>query len=329
MAVILELTHKLGNTAGKLWASLLADSGLKPEQLPEITALVWDADQLIATGSRQGNLLKYIAVAKDRQGEDLTATVLTALRQNAFEAGYDHLFLYTKPENQQLFTSLFFYPVARTQDVLLMENKRNGIGNFLEALAPADTDTGAVVMHCDPFTRGHRYLIETAAAECRQLYVFVLSEDRGAFSAEDRLELVRCGVADLKNVTVLPTGPYLISAVTFPTYFLKSSASASQIQCLLDIEIFARYYAPRFGITRRFVGSEPFCPVTAAYNRTLAETLPRYGISLRQLDRLEQDGVPVSASAVRKLWQEANWEALQTLVPKTTYDYLKRRCAYE
>jgi len=321
----LELVKTLQSAKREQWISLLAASGLTPEEMPEVTVLVWDDDQLIATGSRQGNLLKYIAVAGDRQGEDLTATVLTALRQNAFEAGYSHLFLYTKPKNEYLFTSLFFYPIAKTADVLLMENRQNGIADFLKSLPVKGEDAGAVVMNCNPFTKGHRYLIEAAAAQCKHLYVFVLSEDRSEFSAADRLEMVQLGTRDLGNVTVLPTGPYLISSVTFPTYFLKNKETLPQVQCLLDIEIFTRYYAPRLGITRRFVGSEPFCAVTAEYNRILAESLPQKGIALHQLPRLEQDGTPISASAVRKLWKEAQWNKLKALVPETTYEFLRRR----
>lgn len=322
----IELTSTVRGVKLEKWSALLAAAGLKPEESPDITVLIWDADSLIATGSRQGNVLKYIAVADDRRGEDLTATVLTQLRQDAFEKGYNHLFLYTKPRNEFLFSSLFFYPIAKTADVLLMEDKRNGIESFLASLPAAGGGlTGAAVMNCNPFTNGHRYLIETAAAECDRLYVFVLSEDRSEFSAADRLEMVRLGTKDLQNVTVLPTGPYLISSATFPSYFLKDQKTAPQVQCMLDIEVFAKYYAPRFSITRRYVGSEPFCPVTEEYNRALAEALPAKGIALRQIPRLEQGNAPISASAVRKFLQAKDFETLRTLVPETTYKFLIRR----
>ena len=84
--------------------------------------------------SRQKNLLKCIAVDEARQGEGITASLITALRQDAFDAGYEHLFLYTKPGNKFLFSSLFFYPVAKTDQVLLMESRRNGVQRFVEGL---------------------------------------------------------------------------------------------------------------------------------------------------------------------------------------------------
>ena len=57
----------------------------------------------------------------------------------------------------------------------------------------------------------------------------------------------------------------------------------------LDIAVFCRL-AEKLGITRRFVGSEPFCPVTSAYNRAMARKLPEKGIELVELPRLEQGG---------------------------------------
>lgn len=311
---------------GQLWKDFLTRAGLEADRDVERTALLWDGEALIATGSRQGNLLKCIAVDESRQGEGLTATVLTALRQDAFEAGHSHLFLYTKPKNKWMFSSLFFYPVAQTADVLLMENRRGGIRDFLETLPAEHCEgtVGAAVMNCNPFTKGHRYLIETAAKECDLVYVFVLSEDRSHFSAADRLEMVKLGTADLPNVRVLPTGPYLISSATFPTYFLKEREKAGAIQCRLDIEIFKNYFVPKFGINRRYVGTEPLSPMTNLYNQALQVYLPEAGIELREIPRTELGGTPVSASAVRVLLEAGDLTALRELVPRTTWDYLNQ-----
>ena len=318
-----ESVLRLDGAKKRAWQDFLARAGLEPDENREQTVLVWDDDTLIATGSRQENLLKCIAVDPARQGEGLLASVLTALRQEAFRNGYRHLFLYTKPQNEYLFRSLFFYPVAKTEDVLLMEDSKDGIGRFLDTLTVnvQGKVVGAAVMNCDPFTLGHQYLIETAAAECDQVYVFVLSEDKGHFTASDRLEMVKAGTAHLPNVTILPTGPYLISSATFPTYFLKNREQAGRIQCLLDIEIFCKYFAAKFGITRRYVGTEPLSPVTDLYNRALETHLPGRGIEVRKIPRLEKDGTPVSASAVRKNLQ--NSDALASIVPSTTLAYLK------
>lgn len=323
----IQLLSGISGNKRNMWAQLLQETGLSAEELPEKTVLIFDGELPVATGSRQGNILKYLAVAESHQGQDLTAKVLTALREDAFREGIDHLFLYTKPQNKYLFTPLFFYPVAQTGSVLLMEDRPDGIRKFLNA-QPAEKTTGivgAAVMNCNPFTLGHRYLIEQAARECDRLYVFVLSEEQPPFPAADRLELVRLGTRDLPNVTVLPTGPYLLSAATFPTYFLKDRESAGNVQCALDVEVFAKYYAPHFGITRRFVGSEPLSPMTSRYNQVLQEQLPRRGVEVTEFPRLEIDGTPVSASAVHALLGTGQPEALKKLVPQTTLDYLQKQ----
>ena len=322
----IESLSRLTGEKEALWYSVLARAGLTPDGGWEQTVLLWDDTELIAAGSRQENLLKYLAVDPFRQGEGLLSTVVTALRQEAFRQGHRHLFLYTKPTNEYLFSSLLFYPVAQTDSVLLMEDRKHGISDFLDTLPlhAVSGPVGAAVMNCDPFTLGHRYLIETAARECAQLYVFVLSEDKGRFSAKDRMEMVRLGTEDLTNVTVLPTGPYLISGATFPTYFLKDREQAQQIHCRLDIEIFCRYFAPRLGITRRYVGTEPLSPTTDLYNDELRQHLPPRGIYVRQIPRLTKEGIPVSASAVRKALSEGNLTAIGSLVPNSTFTYLQQ-----
>ena len=322
----IELNRSLRGTKQNTWREFLAKAGLEADSNVDETVLVWDADVLIATGSRQGNLLKCIAVDPARQGEGLLAKVLTALRQSAFREGHRHLFLYTKPANAHLFSGLLFYPVAQTGDVLLMEDKLNGIGNFIASLTPQEHSgtVGAAVMNCDPFTFGHQYLIETAASHCDHLYVFVLSEDKGYFRTADRLEMVKRGTAHLPNVTVLLTGPYLISSATFPTYFLKNRDQAENIHCQLDVEVFARHFAPAFGITRRYVGTEPLSAMTNQYNEVLKASLPLRGIEVIEISRLTRDNTPISASAVREAYNRGDWASVKSLVPATTYDYLQQ-----
>jgi len=306
------------------WIRFLQCAGLKAEEDTEQTVLLWDEEELIATGSRKGNLLKCIAVDPARQGEGLTASVLTALKQEAHKEGYSHLFLYTKPRNKMLFEPLFFYPVAQTKNVLLMESLRGGVKSFLDSLeAPVrQGKIGAIVMNANPFTYGHQFLAETAAGECDHVYIFVLSEDKSEYSAAERMEMVKKGTAHLENVTVLPTGPYLISEATFPKYFLKDRETARREHYSLDLAVFTRWFVPHFGITHRYAGTEPSCLVTAGYNAAMEELLPLSGVVFRQIPRKEMGGAAVSASTVRA---ETDMHRLRNLVPESTVPYLKQR----
>ena len=103
----------------------LAREGLDLDENVEYTVNLLEDDEIVASGSLDGNICKCIAVDPAHQGEGLTATVLTALRQEAFARGKRHLFLYTKPKNRMMFSGLSFYPVAETKDTLLMENVRD------------------------------------------------------------------------------------------------------------------------------------------------------------------------------------------------------------
>lgn len=311
----------------KAVAEFLSREALDYDPAIPFTVNLLEDDRIVATGSLDGNICKCIAVDPAFQGEGLTATIITQLRQEAFRRGLRHLFLYTKPKNRFLFQGLSFYPVAETPDTLLMENVRDGVGQFVASLErPEHPGTvGAIVANCNPFTLGHLYLAEQAAAAVDTLHLFVLSEDKSFFPAADRLELVRQGVAHLKNVFVHPTGDYLISAATFPTYFIKDKDRVPEIRCRLDLEIFANHFAPALGITRRFVGTEPLSPVTDAYNRQMMAFLPPKGIQVTLIPRKELDGGPISASRVRALLETRDWAALERLVPPTTFAYLQAR----
>ena len=282
--------------------------GLSYAQGIEHTAVVRDGTGAVAaTASLEGHVIKCVAVDPDAQGAGLTATVVTALRQKALEQGLRRLFLYTK---------------ARAEKALLMEDRRGGFDAWAEELRAPDASgtIGAAVMNCNPMTLGHLYLIEEAAKRCGHLYLLIVSEDRSAVPAGDRRRIVEATAAHLPNVSVSGTGQYLISSATFPDYFLKDKSRAGDVWTDLDIAVFCRL-AEKLGITRRFVGSEPFCPVTSAYNRAMARKLPEKGIELVELPRLEQGGTAISATAVRKLLRAGRWEDIRPLVPEATFAY--------
>lgn len=310
--------------------TFLRAAGLEYEEGIEFSVCLYDGEELLGSGSLEENVFKCIAVREDRQGQDLTAKILTELRREALRRGITHQFLFTKPGNLRMFSDFGFYPIASVPEALLMENRRNGARDYARSLAEACGGTvGAAVVNCNPFTLGHRYLVETASARCDLLHLFVLTEDRSRFSAADRLRLVREGTSDIPNVRVHETGPYMISSVTFPTYFIKEKARSGDIACRLDLEIFARVFAREMGITVRFVGTEPNCRVTSAYNRQMLAYLPPLGIRVEEIRRKEIRGVPISASRVRALIDRGEIEKTAELVPPTTYQFIRTHFAKE
>jgi cytidyltransferase-like protein len=194
---------------------------------------------------------------------------------------------------------------------------------------PGMTD-GVIIMNANPFTIGHKYLIEKAAGQVDHLFVIVVKEDVSRFPYADRLAMTKAACADFSNVTVCEGSDYQISAATFPTYFLKELSDASETQMRLDLDIFARHIAPALGATVRFVGSEPQDALTARYNAIMKEVLPAAGVQVVELPRLCYSELgeesPVSASVVRKGldgFEGGFWH----LLPETSLPYVLAEAA--
>lgn len=306
--------------------AFLQKQGLRLEEGVDYTYALVEGNELVATGSLEKNVIKCVAVRQDYQNMGLTNKVISQLVYAAHKGGKEHLFIYTKPGNLQIFTDLGFYKIMALADkVVLLENKRDGIRDFvlqIKQKACFEGRASAVVVNCNPFTLGHQYLIEQAAEESEFLYVLVVSEDRSVFPADVRLKLVQEGTDHLKNILVQETGSYLISSATFPSYFLKEESVAVSSHAALDLEIFANYFASTLNISRRYVGEEPYCSLTKAYNEKMKAILPSYGIVVREIPRREAVQQAISASWVRGLLKENRLEEVKALVPETTYRFL-------
>lgn len=206
-------------------------------------------------------------------------------------------------------------------NVNLTNNKE--LDDYKRQLRGKRLQIGSIVMNCNPFTLGHEYLIEYAAARVSKLYVFVVEEDRSDFKFADRLRLVQEGVKQFPNVEVIPSGKFIISQQTFSGYFNKSELQDVAVDSSEDIEIFAREIAPMLGINIRFVGEEPEDTVTRQYNDNMRAILPRYGIDFCEIPRREINGEVISAKLVRAALKVGDFDKIQTLVPKTTLDFLR------
>lgn len=183
--------------------------------------------------------------------------------------------------------------------------------------------TGAIVMNCNPFTLGHQYLIEYAAAKVDLLYIFVVEENKSEFDFKDRIEMVERGTAHLNNVAVVPSGNWVLSYHTMPIYFEKSVRKEEKVNAELDLQIFARYIAPQLDISIRFVGEEPIDKITRQYNEQMKLILAEFNIEVEEIARKQCGDKVISASAVRGYMQEKNWDMVKQYVPETTYQFIK------
>ncbi len=188
---------------------------------------------------------------------------------------------------------------------------------------------GSIVMNANPFTLGHRYLIEQALQQCDHLHLFIVGEDASQFSYTERFEMIKQGIFDLSNITLHSGSDYIISRATFPNYFLKDQLITDESYFEIDLKLFRLHIAQALGITHRFVGTELNCPVTAEYNRQMHYWLmdaemnaPK--INVIEIPRKTASNYIISASTVRKHLAEKNWTQLAELVPMTTLNYLQK-----
>lgn len=293
----------------------------------DYTIVAREGAKVVATASKGKNVVKCFAIDNQYQGEGLSTQLLTNLINKMFDEGYFHSLVFTKLSNKELFRGMGYKEVAHTDKVILMEMGNKSIKKTLEKIIKKygiDTNKkrAMIVMNCNPFTLGHQYLIEKVASENDEVLVFIVEEDRSSFPFKVRYELVQKGTAHLKNVKVIPGTEYIISSATFPNYFLRKEDDSLIEYTKLDASVCGEQFGKILNINRRYVGDEPFCKVTNLYNNALKEILPQYGIEVIIVPRKEIENIAISASKVRELLKEENYEEIKKIVPLTTYEFL-------
>ena len=279
-----------------------------------------------------GNIIKCVAIDESLRGDGVALKLATELVNLAYELKRPHLFIYTKPEYALLFKSCGFYTISDALPyVVLLENSATRLQKqcaLWQTMRVASNRIGATVMNANPFTLGHRYLIEQALQQCDHLHLFVVGEDASQFAYAERFALVKQGIADLSDITLHSGSDYIISRATFPNYFLKDQTLTDDCYFAIDLKLFRQHIAPALGITHRFVGTEPNCAVTAEYNRQMHYWLKNAEINsptinVIEIPRKTINNQVISASTVRKLLAEKNWTALADFVPMSTLTYLQ------
>ncbi len=207
--------------------------------------------------------------------------------------------------------------------------------NYLSELRQAracgpESVIGSVAVNCNPMTNGHRYLIDYARQNVDFLYVFVIEEDKSAVKFTDRFEMVKLGCADFDNVHVIRGGQFVCTEYIAPEYFVKDEAGVGSIDFGLESFYFGNFISPALDIKKIFLGEEPICQVTAAYNAHMVAAMPQYQIDLTIIPRKSDgDGQPISASRVRSLIQSGQWDKVSQLVPPRVYTYMRENNVLE
>ena len=303
---------------------LIQSQGLAFEDGCDDFVGLYDSGRLVATAGRAGYVLKMFAVDATHQGEDVLGALATALTELGRAAGHDAFLVFTRPEHAASFEHCQFRLLVTGGAVALLECG-GGLERYLAEREPLRREgaNGAVVVNGNPFTRGHQYLVETAASRVDHLYLFIVREDRSVFPFAARYHLAEAATRHVRNLVLLDTSRYAVSAGTFPSYFLRRDDEKARLQMEVDARLFGAHLAPAFAITRRFVGHEPYCETTSSYNRTMAEILPQYGVALVEVRRTAEGDRFISATDAREALAAGDMATVERLVPPSTLEYLR------
>ena len=320
----------------------LGSNGLRLGEVDLYLAVLSREGAILAGGGLRRDIIKCLAVSAAARSLGLSVPLVSRLISEASERGFTNVKVFTKPENRSLFESLGFHLLAEAPKAILMENGR-GLEDYCSYLR-GHRAPGVIVMNANPFTLGHRYLVDQASLSFRapegrrNLTIIPVKEDASRFPYTERLAMIRSGCDGVADV--VEGSDYQISAATFPTYFLKDLSDAAETQMRLDIDLFGRHIAPALGARVRYVGSEPADPLTARYNALMKELLPAYGVQLVEIPRLtyspdcstdsstspsaplRMTEGPVTATRVRAMLDAGQFKAASALTPESTWPYL-------
>lgn len=248
---------------------------------------------------------------------DVTRAVAEKIFSVCVEEGY------LQKDNDSTINDEIGFGIHRVRQIEVPSGLKQWLHSVEDRRALDAKKSGAIVMNCNPFTRGHRYLIEESAKKVDVLYIFVVEENKSYFRFEDRIKMVQLGVSDLKNVVVIPSGKYIISSETLPGYFEKDVNNDLELDATQDLDLFGGVIAKAFDIIVRFAGDEPEDAVTRQYNQQMKAILPKYGVEFVEIPRKAIGEKVISASSVRKHMKSRDYEAVRELVLPQVYDYLK------
>jgi len=291
----------------------LGENGLSLEDVETYLAAVSPEGRIIAGAGIASNVIKCAAVDVSARGTGVFGSIVSRLLSLAASRGIMDLRVYTKPSNVSIFESLGFHVIASCPSAAILENgdSLEVYCDYLRSFLRPSERCGVIVMNANPFTLGHKYLIDKALSRVDTLFVIPVAEDVSRFPLSERVAMM-----DLPPRALLVDGSeYQISSVTFPSYFLKSLSEASEAQMALDLKIFDEYIAPALGASVRFVGSEPSDPLTARYNELMHSTL--HSVEVVEIPR-----TGVSATAVRDALRRGVFSEAAAMCPPTTWPYL-------
>ena len=169
-----------------------------------------DTNELLGTASLSGHVIHNIAVNPVYQKQGLTTALLSAIMSYGTSKHIFYFQLFTKPQNISLFCNAGFRLVEEASPyVALLEFGQQTPESWCRRIIRennlSSTDSyAAIVMNCNPYTLGHKYLIEQAAAIEQNVLIFVVEENRSMLPFADRYRLMQEDLQNHPQIKPLP-----------------------------------------------------------------------------------------------------------------------------
>ena len=183
-----------------------------------------------------------------------------------------------------------------------------------------------VVLNANPFTIGHRYLVDIARRRSSHVLVLVIQgkpesggkgnhENTGmVFPFRERMAMTEKGLADMAGVTILPSGPYIISRNDFPRDFLSRELGRVPAHAALDSMVIC-HVCKALGIKSLFAGDEPRDEMSEIHLKALRSACASSGLALRVAERKRLGEKYISSSMVRQDIADGNMDEAVLLAP--------------
>lgn len=287
-----------------------------------------DNEKIIGTISCADYIIKCLAVDSSYQSENIASSLVNHIMAYLNSKSIYSYQVFTKPTYINIFKSLGFRQIIQTDKVVMLESGIDSIDDVILKLKKQleirfstlneESDLSAVVLNANPITNGHMHLIETASRNHKMVVVFVVEENKSEFAFEQRLAMVYLATKRFENVYVLPSTKYIVSSLTFPSYFLKEDEVYIE-HANIDALIFKNYFIKNLHIKKRYIGTESKEKMIF-YNNTLKNIL---NDKVVEINRLEQDNNIVSASHVRNLFKENKLDEALKYIPREIHLIVK------
>jgi len=183
------------------------------------------------------------------------------------------------------------------------------------------TTKGLVCAVMNPFTLGHKYLLEYASKNVDILYLITCNSNNFYFKSKDRYEMMKLGIKDIPNIKLLEMNDVYANEIMFSDYVFKDIQSIKHISFRNMNTITINVICKILGITRRFFGEEPNNEVARSYMEQFKKD-SNDSIICEIIPRKEIEGNTVSATYIRDLYKSNSYKEIKKYVPEKVYNYL-------